>query len=542
MAETGTSIASAGQRLAKFRGCVALVGSAVNAVVRNLASIYGPDHPAIVAARLPLLRELERRNSAEAVDSQDAAASQTWHITLLTKEECRTSSPAAVNEALAGGLLGPFYCLGVGGSASSAVFGVVVWPGAQAFRAKHGLPLKQFHLTLSPFDNHAIDKGYLSLSGFPQLPDEEPSISSLSSRIVRLHSPAANVDVREALCALSHQLLLVEKNAALAFEVALHLCSSKNDQCDQGWLRLADAAMSMGHYKVAMLAFAHVARSPRTTSERLVKFCVQRLFKCAEHTEWGTLCLEDESLQIPTALRPVLLQPWSQDLRRLLWSAAEDRSSDSFGSALPLPSRVQFYLPGMMGPSSKEVSHRSTAGAESLAGEDQHAPETHRMSEASARSLISSIGAQDYHMPRFFRWVVPFCLAAMSTPRNAADIACLQLLGIKHVVTLTEESPLPESWFNASIGHTHMPVPNYEPPTFEQVDIFMDIVSKHAPVLVHCGGGKGRAGTMLASYLVAYGFRTPFPDTWELPAMTAGNLPFRLSLPWRDVFPRRTLE
>ncbi|RLN57258.1 hypothetical protein BBP00_00007600 [Phytophthora kernoviae] len=117
----------------------------------------------------------------------------------------------------------------------------------------------------------------------------------------------------------------------------------------------------------------------------------------------------------------------------------------------------------------------------------------------------------------------------MSTPRNREDIRCLcYSLHVRHIVTLTEEEPLPPSWFEGlpSIKNTLLPVANYRAPSIEQIDIFMRLCSSpvKAPVLVHCGGGKGRAGTMIACYLVAFGFRPPplelYSDSFQ-PAMSA---------------------
>ncbi|CAF1343775.1 unnamed protein product [Didymodactylos carnosus] len=114
----------------------------------------------------------------------------------------------------------------------------------------------------------------------------------------------------------------------------------------------------------------------------------------------------------------------------------------------------------------------------------------------------------------------------MSTPRHERDIDALASahLGIRHVVTLTEEGPLPEEWFvNKTVSHTHLPMDNYRAPTIEQVDLFLRLMndSSKTPLLIHCGGGKGRAGTMIACYLAVYGFQSPSAQEWSQPVMSA---------------------
>ncbi|CAF3954093.1 unnamed protein product [Rotaria sordida] len=133
-----------------------------------------------------------------------------------------------------------------------------------------------------------------------------------------------------------------------------------------------------------------------------------------------------------------------------------------------------------------------------------------------------------FSLPRFFRWIVPFFLSIMSTPRHERDIDVLASahIGIRHVITLTEETPLPEEWFfNKTISHTHLPIENYRAPTIEQVDLFFRLINDptKTPLLIHCGGGKGRAGTMIACYLAIYGFQSPLAQEWTQPIMSANE-------------------
>ncbi|KAI4760905.1 hypothetical protein E4T52_07039 [Aureobasidium sp. EXF-3400] len=131
-------------------------------------------------------------------------------------------------------------------------------------------------------------------------------------------------------------------------------------------------------------------------------------------------------------------------------------------------------------------------------------------SVASNQDVFTPLEGELYRLPRFFRWLAPFRLAVMSTPRSREDIQALVALGITLVVTLTEEGPLPPEWFDSTpCRNLFLPVRNYQAPSNQQVDIFiksMDDLPTEEAALVHCGGGKGRAGTFAACYLMARGY------------------------------------
>jgi len=97
----------------------------------------------------------------------------------------------------------------------------------------------------------------------------------------------------------------------------------------------------------------------------------------------------------------------------------------------------------------------------------------------------------------------------LSLKRQESDLAFVRDQGIDTIVTLTE-TPL-DGDLAAPLGFetVHIPIPDRTAPTAEQIDAFVAFVDERLAgghrVLVHCLGGYGRTGTMLACYLVHCG-------------------------------------
>ncbi|KAG0234198.1 hypothetical protein BGW42_006836 [Actinomortierella wolfii] len=188
-----------------------------------------------------------------------------------------------------------------------------------------------------------------------------------------------------------------------------------------------------------------------------------------------------------------------------------------------------------------------------------------------------------HSMPRFFSYLNPCTatVAGCSIPRNELDLAALAESGVRLVVTLIKESPLPQKWFSVSplaqvrpvtaaattqgqqqtsgeasldqqgsggdedededvplpVRNAFVPIENLKAPAFPEVfetilgwcvrTTASSLSSPHNSgnnsdgaalrprydhthphqnaILIHCGGGKGRAGVMLAAHLMRFG-------------------------------------
>lgn len=112
-----------------------------------------------------------------------------------------------------------------------------------------------------------------------------------------------------------------------------------------------------------------------------------------------------------------------------------------------------------------------------------------------------------------FSWLIPGELAGMARPRSAADLAALRAHGARALISLTREAP-PSEWLAAAgLDGLHVPIVDFTAPTLDQIRTIIAAIDDYraagSPVVVHCAGGKGRTGTILACALIARGMAAP---------------------------------
>ena len=110
--------------------------------------------------------------------------------------------------------------------------------------------------------------------------------------------------------------------------------------------------------------------------------------------------------------------------------------------------------------------------------------------------------------PSNFSWIIKGKLAGSARPENEAQLRWLRDNKVKAVVCLNKERPLDDKQVR-SLGFEYLfiPVKDFEAPKLEDLTEFVEftkgMIIHRMPVVVCCGAGVGRTGTMLAAYLVS---------------------------------------
>lgn len=104
--------------------------------------------------------------------------------------------------------------------------------------------------------------------------------------------------------------------------------------------------------------------------------------------------------------------------------------------------------------------------------------------------------------------VIPNKLSGMPLPAES-DLQALKDKEVKAIVCLLEDGTICESYEKNGFENLWLPIKDEHAPTAEQVETLVKFIDEQNEkgnlVALHCKGGRGRTGTMIASYLISKG-------------------------------------
>lgn len=106
-------------------------------------------------------------------------------------------------------------------------------------------------------------------------------------------------------------------------------------------------------------------------------------------------------------------------------------------------------------------------------------------------------------------WIVPGKLLACAYPRREAALDALTRRGVSRLINLHERAHQPSRLARHGLEQVHVPIRDFTAPTPDQIERVLsaldDVLANGRTVAIHCGGGLGRTGTLLACSLVRTG-------------------------------------
>lgn len=218
------------------------------------------------------------------------------HITVFTKDECRTLGSTQTESILKSDVKG-IVILGHGTN-DGVHYLVVQWHGGQLLRKQYGFPEKQFHVTMSSKDSHTIDKSWKTIiepnefseRDITNIVEPDTPFELLNFVFDNLKSPS---DTLFYAIFRQHYLRLEETD-----EIFLVGMAQRYPTFVSPTFILLEKSFKQRLYKKTMVIGLSILSTFDNITDKMENKVRNILRECAKFTEWGPFCTETELQQL----------------------------------------------------------------------------------------------------------------------------------------------------------------------------------------------------------------------------------------------------
>eukprot|EP01083_Nonionella_stella_P125120 378323_1 len=364
---------------------------------------------------------------------------------------------------------------------STCYYAILLWPETLRFRRNVSLSNAQFHphitLGFNPHDIHKADKSLSTL-----LPTQNTVYDNYGALFQLTQRFSIKKDTQIILNALeilishlnpdAHKLLLIQ---VLSYRANVFGHKSRFTECLNDTLLI----LTMDPYHVPALisqGIAFLAMKRPLEAAETFRFSQKILNLYTNAKEERNLSHAKQRLSFFFGTGPrqdTTANVWIQRIKRGLDQCRKDTLS------VALSPRIRISIKYSVNCASGQIPER--------------------------------IHWNDTILPRNFSWVVDGWLCGTSLPKSAEQLKAFEAMNIGLIVTVFD-TPLPLlKSSKTNIKCIHLKTENYKAPRLFEAERYIKeaeqcIFVRNKAVLVHCGGGKGRAGTGLACFVIKWGF------------------------------------
>ena len=107
-------------------------------------------------------------------------------------------------------------------------------------------------------------------------------------------------------------------------------------------------------------------------------------------------------------------------------------------------------------------------------------------------------------------WVVENSILGVRMPENDAEVKAICDLGVSSFISLLSGSDVNQLYETLGVDYLWLPTTDGEPPSLDSIEKAYEFFASNkekGAIAIHCRGGRGRTGTLIAALLIKSGMK-----------------------------------